>query len=62
MDDTSRFPLALENSLTAITEYNYTRITANEDEVVRTMDEFKVTEARTMIILDQGDYESWTNT
>lgn len=62
MDDTSRFPLALENSLTEIIEYNYTRITANEDEVVHTMDEFKVMEARTMIILDQGDYESWTNT
>lgn len=38
-----------------ITWYIYTFLTINEVKVVQTLDEFKVIESLTMIILDQRD-------
>lgn len=53
-DGTLRFPLAWTDSPVVINKYNYACLTTDEVEVLRTLDEFKVMESYTIIILRKG--------
>lgn len=55
VDCTPRFPIANTYSPTTFIVYDYHSLTANEVEVVQTLNDFKVMESHTIIIFDQRD-------